>query len=470
MGATVIAEGVTIRSAEQAGAWLEGLINHERRASFRDARLDLGPIEALLAKLDHPERTLSVIHVAGSKGKGSTCLLAEAILQAAGERVGTFTSPHLERWTERFRLDGREVDGADLAAAVETVRPHVEALVAADPGKAPTFFDATTAAALVLFARAGIDRSVLEVGLGGRLDSTNVVDPAVTVVTQIELEHTDRLGTTLAAIAGEKAGILKPGVPCVIGDLAPEAIDVVRRRADAVGAPAFRLGHEFRIERAPEEVAGSPHDPGQRFSYREPGFELDDLILPVLGPHQVANAAMAIAAIRRLGAHAPDALARAVRRGLAQVVLPARLEILSRRPVVMIDAAHTRASIQALASVLARHPARRRHVVLSISGDKDVAAIVAALAPVVDTLWLTRADPIRSSDPERLAAVAAEHAPAAELHRIEDPRAAVLAAHAALAADDLLCCTGSVYLAGAARAALREGGPGLGPVPARRAP
>lgn len=448
--------GTSIRTAEQAGAWLEGLINHERRASFRDARLDLEPIRRLLARLGHPEQSLSIVHVAGSKGKGSTCLLGEAVLQAAGERVGTFTSPHLERWTERFRLAGEEIAGPDLAAAVETVRPHVEALVAADAAKAPTFFDATTAAALVLFARSGVDRVMLEVGLGGRLDSTNAVDPAVTVVTQIELEHTDKLGHTLAAIAGEKAGILKPGVACVIGDLAPEALAVVRARALAVGAPIAQLGVDFSVERALASTSGANRDPARRFVYREPDFEIDDLRLPVFGDHQIGNAALAIAAIRRLGAHPLDVLARAARIGLAAAQLPGRLELLGTRPRVLIDAAHTRESIRALVAVLSELPARRRHIVISISSDKDAAGILAALSEVADEFWITRADRIRSVDPDSLAKLASEQAPAAILHCIEDPRAAVRAARAALAADDLLCCTGSVFLAGAARAELRE--------------
>lgn len=452
--------GMSIRTAEQAGAWLEGLINHERQASFRNARLDLEPIRRLLSRLGHPEQSLSIVHVAGSKGKGSTCLLAEAVLQAAGERVGTFTSPHLERWTERFRVGGQEVPGLALAAAVEAVRPHVEALIAADAAKAPTFFDATTAAALVLFARSNVDRVVLEVGLGGRLDSTNAVDPVVTVVTQIELEHTDRLGTTLAAIAGEKAGIIKAGVPCVVGDLAAEALEVVCARARFVGAPVARLGHEFRVERSPGSGTGSVDDLPRPFLYREDDFEIDDLTLPVLGEHQLGNAALAIAAIRRLDAHSEEKLARAARIGLAAVRLPGRLELIRTRPHVLIDAAHTRESIRALASVLAGQPAVRRHIVISISSDKDAAGILAALSKVADEFWITRADRIRSLDPDTLARLASERAPSAILHCIEDPRAAVRAAYQALGVDDLLCCTGSVFLAGAARGALRELGLG----------
>ena len=229
-----------IRGLAEAGAYLEGLINLERLSDFPQERLNLGPIRQLLERLGHPDRGLCVLHVAGSKGKGSTSLFAESILSAAGERVGTFTSPHLESWTERFRIAGREVEGDVLAQVVDRMRPQVEAL-RADPKTAPSFFDATTAAGIVLFRDLRVDRAILEVGLGGRLDSTNAIQSVVTCITSIELEHTDKLGCTLAEIAGEKAGILKPGVPCVMGRLPESAAVVVRERARLLAVPLFDL-------------------------------------------------------------------------------------------------------------------------------------------------------------------------------------------------------------------------------------
>jgi dihydrofolate synthase/folylpolyglutamate synthase len=447
-----------IRNVQQASAWLEGLINFERGSSYAAARLDLGPIRRLLARLGNPEKSLSIVHVAGSKGKGSTCLLAEAILTAAGERVGTFTSPHLESWSERFRIGGGEAEDHLLAEAVEGVRPHVEALRGDDPENAPTFFDATTASALLLFARAGVSRVLLEVGLGGRLDSTNAVEPAVTCVTPIELEHTEKLGKTIAAIAGEKAGILKPGVPCVVGHLTPEAEEVVMQRAEAVGAPLFRLAEEVKIrtlglsERARQGVAP---DALQAFTYQErDGFEVA-LGLRVLGRHQIDNACMALAALRRLN-HWPDPLlADAARRGLGAVVLPGRLERIGDKPYLLVDSAHTPRSAASLRQALNTIPARRRHLVLSISRDKSAQAILASLVPNAQAIWLTRADPLRSMDPEALASLCRQLAPESELHRVEDPRAAVRAAYASLESDDLLCCTGSFYMAGIARGVLR---------------
>jgi len=433
---------------EQAGAWLEGLINRERRPDWSYARLDLEPVRRLLARLGDPQRGLSILHVAGSKGKGSTVLLAEALLGAAGERVGTFTSPHLERWTERFRIGGGEVEGERLAAAVERLRPHAEALRAEAPGNAPSFFDVTTAAALLLFREAGVDRALLEVGLGGRLDSTNAVTPAVCCITSIELEHTDKLGETLGEIAGEKAGILEPGVPVVTGDLPPDAAAVVEARAGALGAPLARLGREISVDR----VRAGPE--GLRFRVADGAFELE-AELPLLGAHQAANAALALACVRRLPGGPGDAALRdAARKGFAAARLPGRVEVLGRAPWRIADGAHTAASAAALARALAPLPRRRARLVLSVSAGKDLAAILAAVLPGFDEVYVTRAEPTRSLAPAEVAAAVRAAAPGVRVHAVPNPFLAVRAAREGLGEEDLLCATGSVYLAGIARRVL----------------
>lgn len=432
----------------EAEAFLEGLINLERIPQARHPRLSLGPVLALLARLGHPEKGLRVLHVAGSKGKGSTVLLAEALAREAGLRVGAFTSPHLSRWTERFRLDGREVEGAALAGAVTRLRPHVEGLHGSS--ETPSFFDATTAAALLLFAEARVDLAVLEVGLGGRLDSTNAVDPAVCCVTSIELEHTEKLGTTLAAIAREKAGIVKPGVPVVMGPLPEEAAAEIEARARGQGAPLFALGRDFHADVLEEGLEAT------RARLRDGDLEVE-IELPCLGDHQVANAALALACVRRLGIAGDAALAAIARRAFAGARLPGRVEVLSRAPFVVVDAAHTAASARALARVLARFPRRRSHLVLSVSAGKDLRAVCAALAPHADIVTVTRADPMRSLAPQEVAAAVRALAPAAEVRIVPNPHLAVRAARAELAHDDLLCATGSVYLAGIARQQLALG-------------
>jgi len=429
-----------IRTSADAAAFLEGLIDFERRVDVPYARFDLAPIRALLARVGHPERRLSVIHVAGSKGKGSTALLVEAVLGASGERVGTFTSPHLERWTERFRIGGAEVDGDALAAAVERLRPHVEALRGESSATAPTFFDATTAAAFLLFAEAGVDRAVVEVGLGGRLDSTNVVDPAVACVTTIELEHTEKLGTTLAAIAGEKAGIVKRGRPVVVGALAPEAEGVVLARAAALGAPAAVLGRDFHVDVQRADLAGVA------FTFRDASGEIAATV-PALGAHHAQNAALAIACARAVGAGD----AEAVRAGLASAALPARVEVVGRAPWLLVDAAHTARSARALADALGALPRTAAHLVLSISAGKDLAAILDALVPLADRLTLTRAEPTRSLDPAEIAAATRAVRPGLALRVVPNPHLALRAAREEAAPDELVVATGSVYLAGIAR-------------------
>lgn len=434
-----------IRTLEQAGTWLEGLINVERRPDWPYARMGLSPALRLLERLGNPHDGLSVLHLAGSKGKGSTALLAEALLRASGERVGTFTSPHLERWTERFRLDGCEADDALVADAVERVRPHVERMRAEAPSDAPTFFDATTAVALLLFAEAGVDRAVIEVGLGGRLDSTNVVSPALCAITTIELEHTDRLGTTLAAIAAEKAGIVKPGVPVVTGELPAEAAEVVERVAAERGAPLARLGREvtYAVRVEPE---------GQRvLELRDRDLSLA-APLGLLGAHQAHNAALALACVRRLpGAGDGVQLRDAAAKVLPDVRLPGRVEVLGRAPWRIADGAHTAASARALADALGVLPRRRARLVLSVSRGKDLDAILAALLPLFDEVTVTRAEPTRSLKPADVAAAVRAAAPGTAVRAVPNPQMALRAAREGLAADDLVCATGSVYLAGLAR-------------------
>jgi len=431
----------------EAEAWLEGLINLERSPDLRRARLSLAPVQRLLARIGDPQRRLRVVHVAGSKGKGSTALLAEALLRAAGRSTGTFTSPHLERWTERFRIDGREVPGDALAAAITGLRPHVDAL--RDGPEPPSFFDVTTAAAFQLFAEAGVDVAVVEVGLGGRLDSTNVVAPAVCCITSIELEHTEKLGDTLAAIAGEKAGIAKAGVPLVVGALAAEAAEVVEARARELDCPLARLGQELAVELLAEEVDGS------RFRFADGAFRLE-LALAAPGRHQVANAALALACVRRVGLVDDAVLRAAAPRAFAAVELPGRVEILARAPWIVVDGAHTAASARALAATLERIPRRRSHLVLSVSAGKDLGAICQALVPQADLVTVTRAEPVRSLDPQLVADAVRAVAGRAEVRVVPNPHLALRAARESLGADGLLCASGSFYLAGIARRVLRE--------------
>jgi dihydrofolate synthase/folylpolyglutamate synthase len=431
-----------IADAAQAGAFLNSLIRADDHRPYQ-RRPGQVAIRRLLERIGNPQERLRVIHIAGSKGKGSTALLTEAVLTGAGRRVGTFTSPHLHCWNERFRLNGRAVDDARFAAALERLRPAVCALRAQYPDPPLGFFDVAAAAALLLFREAEVDCAVIEAGLGGRLDATRVVQPGVTCITQVELEHTDQLGRTVAAIAREKAGIIKPGVPLVVGPLPPSAAQVIAGQAASADAPLFRLGRELRL-RVPAR-----HDLVTELRIVGPGLRIAAR-LPMPGRHLAQDAALAVACAQQFGLAAGE-LTEAVPRAFAGVHLPGRSEILCRRPWVVVDVAHTRHSARALADVVKRLAARRRHLLIGLSQDKNPALIGAALQPLFDTITVTQTDGRRAWPSERLADRLRGLFPRQSIQAIPDALLAARTLHDGLAADDLLCVTGSVYLAGAVR-------------------
>ena len=419
-----------LRNLAQAERYLEGFVNLERTHGFDYEKLGLARIRILLEKLGRPERKLECVHIAGSKGKGSVALAAETLLRAAGRRVGTYTSPHLVSWRERFRIDGAPVGEAPLVATLSRLQPVLERL-RSDPQTCPSFFDVTTALAFLVFRDAAVDASVIEVGLGGRLDSTNVIDPRVSVLTSVHLEHTEQLGSSLEEIALEKAGILRPGVPLVHGPLAPEPAGVVLARAVALDAPVEEV-RVSAVEQGAAELRVTLSDGRQ-------------LRAPVLGLHQATNLALAVRAVERF-------LGRELRphelSSLEKLRLPGRVE---RRGDVIVDSAHTVESARALRETLAAvWPARRWVLVVSISRGKDAAGILAELAPQARAAVTTCAEPARSEAPDALEALAW----AAGIGSVEsrrEPAEALARARSWRARGELLVATGSVYLAGAIR-------------------
>jgi dihydrofolate synthase/folylpolyglutamate synthase len=276
-----------------------------------------------------------------------------------------------------------------------------------------------------------------------------VVEPAVCCITSIELEHTDQLGDTLASIAGEKAGIAKPGVPLVAGALPAEAAAVVEARARELGCPLARLGHELRVELLDDGIDGS------RFRFGDAAVTVE-LELAAPGRHQVSNAALALASVRRLDRIDDRLLLGAAERAFRRIALPGRIEIYGRAPWIIVDGAHTAASARALAATLQRIPRRRSHLVLSVSAGKDLAAICSALVPEADIVTVTRAEAVRSLDPKLVAEAARAVRGRAEVRVVPNPHLALRAAREALREDELLCVSGSFYLAGIARRILRE--------------
>ncbi len=353
-------------------------------------KFGLDNISALVAHLGHPERAFRSVHVAGTNGKGSVTAMVDAGLRAAGHRSARYTSPHLVDLTERFVIDGRPVAGAALAAAVSDVRDAIGRLRAAGGlDVQPTFFEVTTAAALELFRRDQVEVAVLEVGLGGRLDATNVVSPrdvVVTAITSIAFDHQLYLGTTLREIAIEKAGIIKPGVPVVVGPLEPEAAAAI----DAIAA-----------SRGADVIRADPRD-------------CDGLAVGLAGAHQRANAAVAMRILRLLDTRGIAVPPQAIASGLAHPQWPGRLD-LRRLPdgrELLLDAAHNPAGAAALASYLRADAGGPRPLVFAAMRDKDIAGMFAALLPAVGRLIITRASNARAADPESLADQARAAAPA----------------------------------------------------------
>ena len=414
------------------GGRFDAIVARLRGLHPRLIDLSLDRLERLLARLGHPERRLPpVIHVAGTNGKGSTCAFLRAVAEASGLRVHVFTSPHLVVFNERIRLAGRLVDDATLADTLDAIER-------ANAGDAITEFEVITAAAFVLFAQVPADLCVLEVGLGGRADATNVVAaPAACVITSISMDHRDFLGDTLAAIAFEKAGIMKPGIPVITGEQPPEVWQVLQAQAEQVGAALLARGRDWAIERVGD---------GLRFADAAGAI---DLPLPGLpGVHQHDNAGAALAALRAAGL-APTVAA--ARQGMAAVEWPARLQVLHGALAALLpadwelwlDGGHNDGAGAVLGAHLAQWHDRPVHLIVGMKQAKDPAGFLRPLLPHATTLWAVAERGQYLALP--VAAIVAASGGVAR------PAASVAAALAALPRDGaparVLIC-GSLYLAG----------------------
>jgi dihydrofolate synthase/folylpolyglutamate synthase len=465
----------------EALAFLYGRIDYERTPTipYQDQHLKLARMLELLARLGNPHERLPVVHVAGSKGKGSTAVMIAAIMTAAGYRTGLYTSPHLERLEERLVVAGQECSPEELVELVAVVRPAVtgldeEAARRGETESGPTYFEITTAMAFLHFLRQGVEVAVLEVGLGGRLDSTNVCRPSVSVITSISLDHTQQLGNTEEAIAREKAGIIKRQVPVVSGVRDGEAQAVIEKTAQQQGTWVSTLGRHFDFEYRPHRL--SPSDqlpvPGGFLCFRPlqgeqpPG--LNDLPLGMLGSHQAANAALAIAACHLLR-HAGWRLdSAAIRLGLAEARCPARVEIVARAPTVILDGSHNVASIQALLETCRQSldfDPSRRVLVFATTRGKDASGMLRLLMAEFAEIILTRyqSNP-RSIDPHQLLAatqqITADGAPPCRVTVCPNSRAAWEAARRLAKGNHLICVAGSFFIAGEIQSLARPGGSG----------
>ncbi|MDR1297200.1 MAG: bifunctional folylpolyglutamate synthase/dihydrofolate synthase [Deltaproteobacteria bacterium] len=418
-------------------------------------KFGLDSMRRILDALGRPERDLKLVHVAGTNGKGSVAAMLREILVGAGYRTGLYTSPHLVTFRERIQIDNVFVGEEQVADLAERVWP------ATDPASPPTFFEFVTAMALLHFRDEKVDLAVVETGLGGRLDSTNVVAPLVSAVTNVSLEHTEHLGTTIEAIASEKAGIIKEGVPLVAGRISGAALEVMEKQAAKMRVPSFMLlGRDYRADILSTDRRGRP-----TIAYQGPGWSVKSQPLALAGPHQADNAAMALALAETLAGLGYKLSPEKAGPALAKVGWPGRAETFepgawppdhSGLAPLILDGAHNPAGAEALSRLLAAAPRKKLHLVAGVMADKDIGGVLGPVAALADQLYLTRPRYRRAADPgvllERLTlALGPPKCPAGLYPSIPEAlRAAALNA----GPEDLVVVSGSLFTAGETRAYL----------------
>lgn len=443
---------LTYEQAVERLLWL----GHEGRS----LKWDLNNIRAVLARLGHPERKFASVHIAGTNGKGSVAAMVAAILGAAGYRTGLYTSPHLVRINERIVVDGRRISDGEFAAAFSAISGPIEALLAdATLPHHPSYFECLTAMALWHFARAGVELAVLEVGLGGRLDATNVVTPEVAAITSIDFDHERYLGHSIEQIAGEKAGIIKSGVPLVNAAEHPLARTVVAARAAELGAPLVDVETEYRAEQVRASDFG-------RYEFVARG--MDGLALPLApslrGAFQVRNALVAVAMARELArlrspsfggqaARTWRISSEAIAEGIAAAQWPGRLELVRDQPLLFLDGAHNPAGARQVARFWEEHLGGRRiHLVYGTVRDKAVGEVAELLFPRAAAVVVTQPTTPRAASADVLARLARTHN--ANVSVEPEPASALARALESAGPDDVVFVTGSLFLVGDCQRAL----------------
>lgn len=424
---------------------ITGKIGEFSTPSRLGVKTSLDPIQTLMDHLGHPERKFPSIHVGGTSGKGSTSTFLANILQDSGYKVGLFTKPHLDSVRERFVINGIPIQAEEILNQIERIG-RVEA-------EKPTWFELTTAIAFQYFAEAQVDFGVIEVGLGGKFDSTNVIDPELSILTNVGLDHTDVLGDTVEKIAADKVGIFKPGRPVVSGVVQPSIIEIVEKQSYERRAKLKLIGRDFEFSKVELDECGS------RFNFEMDGEYLPGLAVSMLGKHQVVNATVAVAAalgLRQAGVMVPTS---AIYSGLRRTRLPGRMEIFQNSHAILLDGAHSPPKMEALAEGLrALYTDRERVIgVLSFSQGHNAAATLASILPLLDTVILTEFDVVtdygnkRAQDPSIVAKLVQELSPSIPVFLEPDPARALKMARRMAGVKDMICVTGSIFLVGEIR-------------------
>ncbi|MCA9027813.1 MAG: bifunctional folylpolyglutamate synthase/dihydrofolate synthase [Planctomycetaceae bacterium] len=440
--------------------FINSRINFERlpaeQYELQDFKLDR--MRELLSRLGDPQRTIPAIHIAGTKGKGSTAAMTAAILSATGTRIGLFTSPHLDSIGERMTVNGQQPTGDELLESMKIVRPVVEEMDTLGPAMSPTFFECITAIAWMHFRDKHVQLVVLEVGLGGRLDATNVCSPLATVITSISRDHERLLGNSLACIATEKAGIIKSKVPVISGVTQEEPREVIRHSAEENGCQLFELDRDI-IWTPVDRLVADPKSPAGLtplvIDVRTP-WRTHRVKVPLPGEHQARNLALSLAVCDQLSLRHAVIPSNAITRSLAQLCWPLRIEVLRHSPLVIVDAAHNDGSVNCLIDTLRDAASGKRVLIFATSKDKDTHGLLAQLGDHFDRVILTQfvGNP-RSVPIETLVRIAAEVL-TIPYETATDPTAAWQLASQSLTPNDMICATGSFFLAAEMRALIKN--------------
>ncbi|MFP3854072.1 MAG: bifunctional folylpolyglutamate synthase/dihydrofolate synthase [Anaerolineales bacterium] len=410
----------------------------ERADRYSPEVFELERIKRLLASMGNPHESYLSIHIAGTKGKGSVAALIASCLQQAGYKTGLYTSPHLIDFRERIRVNGKLISASDVAQGVAALKPYA----AREPGI--TTYELMTALAFSYFEEKGIEVGVFEVGLGGRLDSTNVLTPIVSVITSLSYDHTHVLGDTLAEIAAEKAGIIKKGVPVVSANQPAEAERVLQQIAHERGSPLEIIGRDWHYQRGARDLSGQSIRIWSQGEAQESGVLLR---LPLLGDHQLENAVVAFAALKHTSKGGFTLEEDDIRRGFDRVDWPGRFQVLQSQPALVVDSAHNGASAKELRRTLtAFFPKSRVHMIFGASEDKDIEGMLNELGPVVSRVTFTRASHPRAAKPAAMTAIA--EGKIKEVECIDDVREALSSAMEEASPEDVVLVTGSLFVVG----------------------
>jgi dihydrofolate synthase/folylpolyglutamate synthase len=433
----------------QAIDYINSYTDYEKIGMPHDpAFYDLRRVDELLSLLDNPQQKAASVHITGTNGKGSVAIMIAYALTASGYSTGLYTSPHLHSWRERIRVDGELISEEELAQLVTELKPYVEAVnQRANYGQLTTF-EFLTGMAFAYFGQRGVKFQVLEVGMGGKFDATSVITPLVAVITTIGLDHTDVLGDTLTEIAAEKCGIIKPGSTVVIAPQPPEAARVIERSCAKRGAKLIKVGEDVSWQAISSDLDG------QRFEVkgRKGKYEL---FLPVLGEHQMVNAATAVAALEVLIEKGFSIPAQSIAQGLAKIEWPGRFQVLRRDPPLVVDGAHNIDAARSLKKALKQYfDFEKGIVVMGASGDKNIKGVIAELAPLFDRVIVTRSRHPRAMAPATLAAEFARHG--LKVRIADDVPSALSQALAMAGEKDLVCLAGSLFIVGEALEAAAE--------------